>query len=84
MYLCVLKSRDNSLLTKVYIVKALVFPVEELWELAHKEGREPNNWNLLTVVLEKTPESPLDSKEIKPVNFFFFFCLFPPFIYLFF
>ena len=28
----------------------------------------PKNWCLQTVVLEKTPESPLDSKEIKPVN----------------
>ena len=33
-----------------------------------KEGRVPKNWCLWTVVLEKTPESPLDSKEIKPVN----------------
>ena len=38
-----------------------------LWELDHKEGRMPKNWWLQTVVLEKTPESPLDSKEIKPV-----------------
>ena len=29
----------------------------------------PKNWCLLSMVLEKTPESPLDSKEIKPVNF---------------
>ena len=28
----------------------------------------PKNWCVWTVVLEKTPESPLDSKEIKPVN----------------
>ena len=28
----------------------------------------PKNWCFWTVVLEKTPESPLDSKEIKPVN----------------
>ena len=28
----------------------------------------PKNWCLQTVVLEKTPESPLDSKEIKPDN----------------
>ena len=34
-----------------------------------KEGRMPKNWCFWTVVLEKTPESPLDSKEIKPVNF---------------
>ena len=39
-----------------------------LWELDRKEGRMPKNWCLGTVVLEKTPESPLDSKEIKPVN----------------
>ena len=39
-----------------------------LWELDHKEGRAPKNWCLQTVVLEKTLESPLDSKEIKPVN----------------
>ena len=39
-----------------------------LWELDHKEGRTPKNWCFWTVVLEKTPESPLDSKEIKPVN----------------
>ena len=40
----------------------------QLWELDHKEGRMPKNWCLWTVVLEKTPESPLNSKEIKPVN----------------
>ena len=40
----------------------------QLWELDHKEGRTPKNWCLWTVVLEKTPESPLASKEIKPVN----------------
>ena len=39
-----------------------------LWELARKEGRAPKNWYLRAVVLEKTPESPLASKEIKLVN----------------
>ena len=34
----------------------------------HKEGRMPKNWCLRTVVLEKTPESLLHSKEIKPAN----------------
>ena len=38
-----------------------------LWELDHKEGGVPENWCLQTVVLEKTPESPMDSK-IKPVK----------------
>ena len=36
--------------------------------LNHKKGRAPKNWCLQTVVLEKTPEIPVDSKEIKPVN----------------
>ena len=39
-----------------------------LWNLNHKESRMPKNWCLWTVVLKKTPESPLDSKEITPVN----------------
>ena len=33
-----------------------------------KEGRVPKNWCLWTVVLEKTPENPWNSKEIKLVN----------------
>ena len=40
----------------------------QLWDLDHKEGRMLKNWCLWTVVLEKILESPLDSKEIKPVN----------------
>ena len=39
-----------------------------MWELDHREGWMPKNWCFQTVVLEKTVESPLDSKEIKPVN----------------
>ena len=39
-----------------------------MWELDHKEGWAPKNWCFQTVVLKKTFESPLDSKEIKPVN----------------
>ena len=38
------------------------------WELDTKETWVPKNWYFWTVVLEKTPESPLDCKEIKPVN----------------
>ena len=34
----------------------------------HKESWAPKNWCFWTVVLEKTLESPLDCKEIKPVN----------------
>ena len=39
-----------------------------MWELDHKEGSMPKNWCFWTVVLEKTLESPLDYKKIKPVN----------------
>ena len=40
----------------------------QMWELDHKEGWVPKNWCFLIAVLEKTLESPLDSKKIKPVN----------------
>ena len=39
-----------------------------MWALDHKEGQMPKNWCFQTVVLEKTLQSPLDIKEIKPVN----------------
>ena len=39
-----------------------------MWELDHKENWALKNWCFWTVVLEKTFESPLDYKEIKPVN----------------
>ena len=39
-----------------------------MWTLDHKEGWVLKNWCLRTVVLEKTLESPLDCKEIKPVD----------------
>ena len=39
-----------------------------MWELNHKEGWASKNWCFWILVLEKTLESPLDSKEIKPVN----------------
>ena len=39
-----------------------------MWELDHKEGWMLKNSCFWTVVLEKTLESPLDCKEIKPVN----------------
>ena len=64
----IFKSRDITLPTKVHLVKAMVFPVV-MWELDYKESWVPKNWCFWTVVLEKTLESPLDSKEIKPINF---------------
>ena len=58
----VLKKRDITLPTKVCMVKAMVFPVVVYgcWGLVYKKS-----WAL---VLEKTLESPLNCKEIKPVH----------------
>ena len=39
-----------------------------MWELDHKESWVPKNWCFWAVMLEKTLESPLDSKEIQPVH----------------
>ena len=39
-----------------------------MWELNYKESWVRKNWRFWTVVLEKTLESPLDSKEIQPVH----------------
>ena len=66
---CILKSRDITLLTKVCIIKAIVFPGGmygcESWTV--KKPLALTNQCFQTVVLEKTLESLLDSKEIKPV-----------------
>ena len=39
-----------------------------VWDLDHKQGWVPKNWFFQTVVVEKTLKSPLDSKDLKPVN----------------
>ena len=66
----VLKSRDVTLMKKVHIVKAMVFPVVmyrcESWTIKKAECRKIDGFQ--AVVLEKTLESPLNSKEIKQVN----------------
>ena len=62
-----LKSRDITLLTKVHIVKAMVFPVV-VWELDCKEDWTSKNWCFWTVVQKNILESPLDCKEIQPVH----------------
>ena len=65
----ILKSRDVTIPTKAGLVKAMVFPVVmygcESWTIRKLSTEE---LMLLTVVLEKTLESPLDNKEIKPLN----------------
>ena len=64
-----LKSRDITLPTKDRLVKAMVFPVVmygcESWTIKKAEHQRIDSFEM---VLEKTLESPLDSKEIRPVN----------------
>ena len=64
----IFKSKDITLPTKVCLVKLWFFQYVWMWELDSKASWAPKNWCFWTVVLEKTLESPLDSKEIKPVN----------------
>ena len=64
----ILKSWDITLPTKVHLVKAMVFPVVMYGCERTIKKAEANNWCFWTVVLEKTLESPLDCKEIQPVN----------------
>ena len=67
----IFKSRDITLPTKVCLVKAVVFPVVmygcETWTIKKAEHQRTDAFELC-VVLEKTLESHLDCKEIKPVN----------------
>ena len=65
----ILKSRNITLLTKVCLVKAMVFP-EIMYgceNLTIKKA-EHQRIDAFELVLERTLESPLDCKEIKPVN----------------
>ena len=63
----IFKSRDITLPTKVRLVKALVFPVVmygcKIWTVKKAECQRID-----AVVLEKTLEGPLDSKEIQSVH----------------
>ena len=65
----ILKSRDMTLSTKVRLIKAMVFPVVmygcESWTTKKAEHQRIDAFEL---VLEKTLESPLDSKEIQSVH----------------
>ena len=65
----ILKSKDTTLPTKVNS-QSYGFSNSHvwMWEVDHKEGWMTKNWCFRTVVLEKTLESPWDSKEIKPAN----------------
>ena len=65
----ILKSRNITLPTKVCLVKTGFSSSHVwMWELDHKEGWALKNCCFQITVLEKTLESPLNIKEIKPVN----------------
>ena len=66
----ILKSRDIKFADKRPSSQTYGFSSSHvwMWELAHKEIWAPKNWCFWTVVLEKTLESSLDCKEIKPVH----------------
>ena len=66
----ILKSRDITLPTKIRLVKAMGFFSSHvwMWELDYKESWVLKNWFFWIVVLEKTLESLLDSKEVESVN----------------
>ena len=69
----VLKSRDITMPTKICLVKTMVFTVVlyrcESWTIKKVEHLRIDAFKLCSpTVLEKTLESPLDCKEIKPVN----------------
>ena len=60
--------KAETLLTKIHLVKAMVFPVVMYGCELIKESQVPKNRCFWTVVLEKILESPLDCEEIQPVN----------------
>ena len=65
----ILKIRDITLPTKDIYSKLWFFQKScEMWELHCEESWAWKSWCFWTVVLEKTLESPLDCKEVKPVN----------------
>ena len=61
----ILKSRDITLPTKVCLVRAMIYGCES-WTIMKAEHRRIDAFEVW--VLEKTLESPLDYKEIQPVN----------------
>ena len=65
----VLKGRDITLMTKVCIVEATIFPVVcTVVRFGPQRRLRADELILQVAVLEKTLDSPLDSKEIKPVK----------------
>ena len=59
---------QTSLCQQRYVPSKPWFFHVQIWELDHKESWALRNWGFWTMVLEKTLESPLDCKDIKPIN----------------
>ena len=65
-----IKKQRRYFATKNLYIQSYGFSTSHvwMWEFDHKEGYALKNCCFWTVVLEKNLESPLDCKEIKPVN----------------
>ena len=65
-----IKKQKHHFADKIAYSQIYGFPSSHvwIWELNHKKGWSLKNWRFQIMVLEKTLESPLDSKEIKPVH----------------
>ena len=61
----ILESRNKCPYSQSYVFSSSRV---QMWELDNTKGWVPKNWCFQTVVLKKTLESPLDGKELKPVN----------------
>ena len=65
-----IKKQRHHFANKILSSQSQDFSSSHVWMggVDHKEAWAPKNWSFQTVVLEKTLESPLDWKEIKPVH----------------
>ena len=70
--MCKPSSDSNFAFLHFFFLGMVLFPVSctmsQMWELNYEESWALKNWWFWTVMLEKTLESSLDYKEIKPVN----------------
>ena len=66
---CIKKAKTSHCQQRSYS-QSFVFSSShvQMWELNHKNSWTLKNWCFQIVMLEKSLESPLDCREIKPVN----------------
>ena len=70
MYVAFENNTLHRYCSKIWLFQSCGFSrsLVRMWELDHKKSWALKNWCFWTMVPEKTLESPLDCKEIKPVN----------------